>query len=105
MSDTSRKVFPVESVLALVVGKEDVDIKEIAGFVAGRSIECDCCAKAVSPFAAAWLARWFPKFMDLDWAEGQSGDGFVSAAAACWATMFPLPACGFAAPRLWWTRP
>ena len=48
MSDTSRKVFPVESVLALVVGKEDVDIKEIAGFVAGRSIECDCCAKAVT---------------------------------------------------------
>lgn len=79
MSDTSRKVFPVESVLALVVGKEGVDIKEIAGFVTGRSIECDCCAKAVGPFAAAWLARWFPKFLDLDWAEGQSWDGFVSA--------------------------
>ena len=44
MSDSDRKVFPVESVLALVVGKEGVDIKDIAGYVVGRSIACDCCA-------------------------------------------------------------
>ena len=78
MSDTSRKVFPVESVLALVVGKEGVDVKEIAGFVAGRSVACDTCAKAVGPFAAAWLARWYPKFADLNWVEGQSWEAFVS---------------------------
>ena len=78
MSDTSRKVFPVESVLALVVGKEGVDVKEIAGFVAGRSVACDTCAKAVGPFAAAWLARWYPKFADLNWVEGQSWDAFVN---------------------------
>ena len=78
MSDTSRKVFPVESVLALVVGKEGVDVKEIAGFVAGRSVACDTCAKAVGPFAAAWLARWYPKFADLNWVEGQSWEAFVN---------------------------
>ena len=78
MSDTSRKVFPVESVLALVVVKEGVDVKEIAGFVAGRSVACDTCAKAVGPFAAAWLARWYPKFADLNWVEGQSWDAFVN---------------------------
>ena len=78
MSDTSRKVFPIETVLALVVGKEGVNIKEIAGFVAGRSVTCDTCAKAVGPFAAAWLARWYPKFADLSWTEGQSWDAFVS---------------------------
>ncbi|MBO6171280.1 MAG: hypothetical protein J6N67_03860 [Desulfovibrio sp.] len=78
MSDTSRKVFPVETVLALVMGKEGADIKEIAGYVAGRSVPCDCCAKAVGPFAAAWLARWYPKFAELTWVEGQSWDAFVS---------------------------
>ena len=30
MSDSDRKVFPVESVLALVVGKEGVDIKDLS---------------------------------------------------------------------------
>ena len=74
MSDSDRKVFPVESVLALVVGKEGVDIKDMVG----RSIACDCCAKAVGPFAAAWLARWYPKFMDLTWSEDQSWEGFVT---------------------------
>lgn len=78
MSDTSRKVFPVESVLALVVGKEGIDVKEIAGFIAGRTVACDTCAKAVGPFAAAWLARWYPKFADLTWVEGQSWDAFVN---------------------------
>lgn len=77
MSDSNRKVFPVESVLALVVGKEGVDVKDLAGFVAGRSIACDCCAKAVGPFAAAWLARWYPRFMELEWTEGQDWDAFV----------------------------
>ena len=78
MSDTSRKVFPVESVLALVVGKDGVDVKEIAGFVAGRTVVCDTCAKAVGPFAATWLARCFPKFLELEWKEGQSWDAFVN---------------------------
>ena len=68
----------MESVLALVVGKEGVDIKDIAGYVVGRSIACECCAKAVGPFAAAWLARWYPKFMDLTWSEDQSWEGFVT---------------------------
>ncbi len=80
MSDSDRKVFPVESVLALVVGKEGVDVKDVAGFVVGRSIACDCCAKAVGPFAAAWLARWYPQFMDMTWSEDQTWEGFVTRA-------------------------
>ncbi|MBQ9407381.1 MAG: hypothetical protein IJU37_11685 [Desulfovibrio sp.] len=78
MSDTTRKVFPIETVLALVTGKEGVDIKEIAGYVTGRSLTCDTCAKAVGPFAAAWLVRCFPKFADLNWLEGQAWNAFVS---------------------------
>ena len=30
MSDSERKIFPVETVLALVSGKEDADVREIA---------------------------------------------------------------------------
>ncbi|MDR0816503.1 MAG: hypothetical protein LBN28_03810 [Desulfovibrio sp.] len=78
MSDTDRKVFPLESVLALIVGKEGVNIKDIAGYVAGRSVACDSCAKAVGPFAAAWLARWYPGFLKLEWKEDMSWEAFVS---------------------------
>ena len=77
MSDSSRKVFSTEAVLALVTGKEGFDIKEIAGYVAGRSIVCDEQAKAVGVFAAAWLARWYPKFTSMIWGENQSWDSFV----------------------------
>lgn len=73
-----RKVFPLESVLALVTGKKDADVKELAGFIAGRSVTCAACAAAVAPFAAAWLARWYPKFMDFEWAEGQDWAAFVA---------------------------
>lgn len=73
-----RKVFPLESVLALVTGKKDADVKELAGFIAGRSVTCAACAAAVAPFAAAWLARWYPKFMDVEWAEGQDWAAFVA---------------------------
>lgn len=81
MSDSNRKVFSVESVLALVVGKEGVDVKDLAGYVAGRSIGCDCCAKAVAPFAASWLARWYPRFLELEWNEGQDWNAFVARAS------------------------
>ncbi|MBQ7457381.1 MAG: hypothetical protein IJS54_07240 [Desulfovibrio sp.] len=81
MSDSSRKMFPVATVMALVTGKEGFDIKEIAGYVAGRSICCDTQAKAVGVFAAAWLARWYPKFTGMIWNEGsQSWEAFVSQA-------------------------
>ncbi|MDE6734769.1 MAG: hypothetical protein K2J64_04805 [Desulfovibrio sp.] len=73
-----RKVFPLETVLALVTGKKDVNVQELAGFITGRSVTCAACAAAVGPFAAAWLARWYPKFMDMDWAEGQDWNAFVA---------------------------
>ena len=38
MSDTARKMFPVETVLALAVAKKGADVKDIAGYITGRSI-------------------------------------------------------------------
>lgn len=61
MSDTSRKVFPVESVLALVVGKEGVDVKEIAGFVAGRSVACDTCSQGRWPLCRRMAGPLVPQ--------------------------------------------
>jgi hypothetical protein len=78
MSDTDRKVFPMESILALVAGKEGKNIKEIAGYITGRSLARDCCVKSIGPFAAAWLARLYPKFLELEWKEDMSWDTFVS---------------------------
>ncbi len=77
MSDVSRRVFPMDDVLALVVGKEDADVKELAGFLAGRTIACDCAARVVAPLAAGWLASLYPTFVQLVWDEAKPWDNFV----------------------------
>lgn len=78
MSDVARKVFPMETVLALVMGKEDVDVRDLAGYLTGRSIACCCCAKLVAPMAAGWLAGIYPQFVGLEWEETTSWENFVS---------------------------
>lgn len=78
MSDVARKVFPMEDVLALVVGKEDADIKEIVGYLAGRSINCCCCGKALAPMATGWLASLYPGFIALEWDASTPWDDFVA---------------------------
>ena len=80
MSDSNRKLFPIETVMALVTGKDGIDIKEVAGYISGRSIVCDTQAKAVGVFAAAWLARWYPNFTGMLWTENQTWEAFVSQA-------------------------
>ena len=69
MSDSERKIFPIETVVALINGKQDVDLKEIAGYITGRSIVCDKMAAAVAPFAAAWVSRLYPDMTDVLWDE------------------------------------
>ena len=82
MSDTARKMFPVETVLALAVAKKGADVKDIAGYITGRSIVCDACAAAVAPFAAAWLAKLSPKFLDMNYTDGDNWGDFVKNAVA-----------------------
>ena len=76
-----RKVFPVEKVLELVTGKEGANVKEIAGYVLGETVDCGECARAAGPFAAAWLSRWYPRFVDLVYKEGDSWGDFVKQGA------------------------
>lgn len=78
MSDAARKVFPMESVLALVMGKEHADVKDIAGYLTGRSLACDCCARLVGPLAAGWLACLYPAFAALEWDESTPWESFVA---------------------------
>ncbi len=78
MSDEARKVFPMESVLALVLGKEDIDVKDLAGYLTGRSLNCDCCSRAVGPLAAGWLASLYPAFVELKWDGSTPWDSFVA---------------------------
>jgi hypothetical protein len=77
MSDVARKVFPLESVLALLTGKEDSAVTEMAGFLAGRSL-CCCSAALVAPMAAGWLANLYPAFINLKYDESQPWANFVS---------------------------
>lgn len=77
-----RRIFPTETVLELVAGKKDADTSQLARFLLGRPLTSPTSAKAAAPFAAAWLARWFPKFMDLDWKEDADWSSFVAQAKA-----------------------
>ncbi|MDR2695568.1 MAG: hypothetical protein LBC79_04225 [Deltaproteobacteria bacterium] len=77
MSDAARKVFPLESVLALLTGKEDAAVVEVAGFLAGRSL-CCCSTALVAPMAAGWLASLYPAFINLKYEESQPWATFVS---------------------------
>ena len=61
-----RRIFPTETVLALALGKKGAKVEEIASFVTGRPYENGPQAQAIAPFAIAWLARWQPKFMDIE---------------------------------------
>lgn len=76
-----RKVFPIEKVLELVAGRQNADVKEIAGYLLGETVDCDDCARAVAPFAAAWLARWYPRFVDIDVKDDESWPVFVKQGA------------------------
>jgi hypothetical protein len=77
MSDVARKVFPLESVLSLLTGKEDAAVAEIAGFLAGRSL-CCCSAALAAPMAAGWLASLYPAFINVQYDESQPWTNFVS---------------------------
>jgi len=77
MSDVARKVFPLESVLALLTGKEDAAVAEIAGFLAGRSLCCNS-AGLVAPMASGWLANLYPAFINLQYDASRPWADFVS---------------------------
>jgi len=81
MSDVARKVFPLESVLALLTGKEDAAVAELAGFLTGRSL-CCCSAALVAPMAGGWLANLYPAFINLQYDESRPWDSFVAAMKA-----------------------
>ena len=90
MSDSDRKVFPVESVLALVVGKEGVDIKDIAGYVVGALHRLRLLRQGRGAVRGGLAGpAGTPKFMDLTWSEDQSWKASSPVGAACWATMSP----------------
>lgn len=72
-----RRIFPIETVLELVAGKKDADTSGLASYLLGRTLPDSASAKAAAPFAAAWLARWYPKFAELEWKEGEDWNQFV----------------------------
>lgn len=76
-----RKIFPVEQVLELVTGKNGADTSAISAFITGRANLSPEAAKAAAPFAYAWLVRWHPKFMDMEWKEDQSWEAYLRQAS------------------------
>jgi len=90
MSDVARKVFPMESALALLTGKEDAAAVEMAGFLAGRSL---CCSSAavVAPVAAGWLASLYPDFANLHYDVSRPWPKFVSETKARLGDTVSLP--------------
>jgi len=71
----------MESVLALLTGKEDAAVAEIAGFLTGRSL-CCCSAALATPMAAGWLANLYPAFINLQYDESRPWAELVSSMKA-----------------------
>jgi hypothetical protein len=67
----------MESALALLTGKEDAAVAEMAGFLAGRSL-CCCSAALVAPMAAGWLASLYPAFINLNYDGSRPWVKFVA---------------------------
>lgn len=76
-----RKIFPVGQVLELVTGKDGADTSSLVAFITGRSNLGPEAAKAAAPFAFAWLARWYPKFMDMEWKADQTWEAYLRQAS------------------------
>lgn len=72
-----RKIFPVEQVLELIAGKNGADTSNITAFVTGRTNLGPEAVKAAAPFAMAWLASLFPRFMDMEYKEDQTWDAYL----------------------------
>lgn len=77
-----RKIFPTEKVMELVTGKKDANINDIATHILGRPLPNRESLEAAAPYAAAWLARWYPKFMDVEWKDGDNWQAFLKQAKA-----------------------
>lgn len=73
-----RKIFPTESVLGVIGGKKDAKTREVSSYILGKPVSNTESEKAAAPFVAAWLARWYPKFLDLDWKAGADWKTFVA---------------------------
>lgn len=73
-----RKIFPTASVLGVIAGKKDAPTREVSSYILGKQVNNAASEKAVAPFAAAWLARWYPKFLELDWKAGTDWKAFVA---------------------------
>lgn len=73
-----RKIFPTASVLGVIGGRNNTDTQKVASYILGKPVTSPEAEKAAAPFAAAWLARWYPKFLDLDWKEDGDWKAFVS---------------------------
>lgn len=73
-----RRIFPTETVLELVLGKNGPKVEELATFLTGRPIENGPQTKAIAPFAIAWLARWQPKLVEADLSDAADWNKIVS---------------------------
>lgn len=88
MADT-RKIFPTEEVMELVAGKQGASTNTIASHILGLPVNCPEVAKAVAPFAVAWLARLFPRFMDME--ESDNWNVFVKQARSVLGDNISIP--------------
>lgn len=77
-----RRIFPTETVLELVTGKKGADVRDVATYIIGRPMPDASSTQAAAPFASAWLARWYPKFMDMDWKDDGDWAAFLANAKA-----------------------
>ena len=73
MSDEGRRVFPMETVLGVIAGKDGADVLDFLGYAVKRDVS-DECRPAVSPMVKGWLYSLHPAFMKASYTENLSFD-------------------------------
>ncbi len=77
MSDEGRRVFPMETALGVVAGKDGDDVLDFLGYAVQRSV-CECCRPAITPMVKGWLYTLNPEFMKTGFDGGVSYDIWVA---------------------------
>lgn len=71
MSDEGRRIFPMETALAVVAAKGGADVLDFLGYAVRREV-CECSRAGVNPAVKGWLYSLNPEFAKAEF------DGSVS---------------------------
>ncbi len=68
MSDNGRRIFPMETVMDVLLGNDTSEGLDFLGYVIDRPL-CDCARGVVTPMVKGWLCSLNPAFVNIAYDE------------------------------------